>query len=221
MIKGKGSVDMSIKLKHILLGLLIFSLLFVDYFLLVFGFKELFNFTLIDSLSILSSLIGFLSIISAAGVAIYVMNKNHKDADKREEKRRKDNDYIEIRKAQFRILDAVRTCHVYYATVSFDFSENNILDYKQIDTIKDIVNDMNDSLKLNKEIEMYDIDVYIKLTETTTQMLDTIAIYQRLISSKMVVKDKIILDLLEKVNKKGYEYLKENAVFNFNPGVKI
>ncbi|TDM43458.1 hypothetical protein ETI09_03540 [Macrococcoides canis] len=159
-------------------------------------------------------------IFISAGVAIYVMNKNHKDTDARDDKRKRDNDNIEIRKAQFRILDAVRTCQVYYITISVEYNENDILDHKYINNLRNVVSDINDSLKLNKEISIYDIEAYKEITETTSKMLDDIAVIQQLIDSKMVVKDKLILESLKRVNNKGFEYLDKNSVFKFNRDLK-
>ncbi|TDM24330.1 hypothetical protein [Macrococcoides canis] len=168
----------------------------------------------------IANLIG---ILLSALVAIGVMKKNHQDADIRDDKRKKDNDNIEIRKAQFRILDAIRTCHVYYATFTFDYNdnENDVLDFKHIENIKNIVDDMNDSLKLNKEVAIHDIDMYIKLTETTTKMLDDIAVIQRLLNSKTLWKNAGIIESLKSINNKGYEYLKNNSVFDFNQDLKV
>lgn len=115
----------------------------------------------------------------------------------------------------------MRTCQVCYADIRFSYNEYEILDFKYIEKIKDVVSDMNDSLKLNKELAIYDINVYITLTETTTKMLDDIADIQQLLNSKIVWKDAGIIESLKRINNKGYEYLKSNSVFDFNHNLKV
>lgn len=222
MIIRKGSVDMSIKLKHILLGLLIFSLLFVDYFLLVFGFKELFNFTLIDSLSILSSLIGFLSIISAAGVAIYVMNKNHKDADKREEKRRKDNDDIEMMRAQFRIRDVIKSSKTLKYFLIFDFNvDNSVLNPKIISDLKESTNNFNQQLKSNKEAKIYNTELYRELIDITSKMIDEVESFRRELFTNKYIKAENSSIYLENIIEIGKDYLQQKELFKSDDELRL
>lgn len=131
------------KLKVILVGLLFLSLLFVDYFLLVYGFKEVLSFDLEDSLSILSSLMSFLSILSAASVAIYVMNKNHEN-----EKIRKTEDIEEQSALRLNKL-TIYVCQI----LTISGSVNKSLVYSKVIYVRD--EDKGIFIKFIDEIQYY------------------------------------------------------------------
>lgn len=85
------------KFRILLMSALLVSLIIVTYYIVFNSFIEMFDLKLRDTLAILSSIFSLFGIIIAASVAIYVMNSNHREAMRMEERRIKLQEEIEER----------------------------------------------------------------------------------------------------------------------------
>lgn len=123
------------KLRIVLMSTLLISLVVVTYFIIFNSFVDLFGLNLRNTLAILSSILNLSGILIAASVAIYVMNKNHREAVNLEEYRIKLQEEIEERE----VISALT--HILYIShpLSGSFPTGVILSDKEKEFVKDQV----------------------------------------------------------------------------------
>lgn len=199
------------KFRIFLMGALLVSLIIVTYFIIFNSFIEMFNLKLRDTLAILSSVFSLLSIIIAASIGIYVMNKNHIDAANRERQKYHLEDRVELNKVNMRFIDILSEVSTLLASIEADHSEKmnqfcieilkeyyDLLIEHRLELIK--FTQINNGDKYDQVVKIIRILLYdIRLTKANIRMGDNLG-YE---------KDKII-KLLDATHENLYNYLEEN-----------
>ncbi len=123
---------------------LLISLVVVTYFIIFNSFVDLFGLNLRNTLAILSSILNLSGILIAASVAIYVMNKNHREAVNLEEYRIKLQEEIEERE----VISALT--HILYIShpLSGSFPTSVILGDKEKEFVKDQVEAIENNTRI-------------------------------------------------------------------------
>lgn len=167
----------------------------------------------------IANLIG---ILLSAIVAIGVMRKNHQDADKREDKRKKNNDDIEMMRAQFRIRDVVKSCETLMYFLMFDVNnDNSLLNPKIISGLKESTNNFNQQLKSNKEAKIYNVELYRELIDITSKMIDEVEIFRRGLCTNKYIKSNDASGYLKNIIEVGKGYLKQKELFKSDDELKM
>lgn len=211
-------------LRIILMAVLLLSLVVVTFFIIFCSFVEMFNLNLKDTLAILSSIFSFLGIVIAASVAIYVMNKNHKDGDEKEKRKQEALDAIQFRKAVERVQEAVLLSGSHYdamKSISIGSTMGAVtpLLLKQFEEIE--IN-----LKDNKNLQFYDEMMYIKILTVSKSMLEQIFVFNLFLTTTnkimLLQQDRVIKESLKNITDIGTTFLdKENfKVIKFEEIIK-
>lgn len=156
----------------------------------------------------------FLGIIISAIIAIVVMKNNHQDADKREDKRKKDNDDIEMMRAQLRIRDVVKSSETLMYFLMFDVNnDNSLLNPKIISDLKESTNNFNQQLKSNKEAKIYNVELFRELIDITSKMIDDVEFFRRELYTNKYIKSNDASGYLKNIIEVGKGYLKQKELY--------
>lgn len=167
-------------------------------------------------------ILSFLGVIISARIAIYVMSKNYNDADKREDRRKKDNDDIEMMRAQFRIRDVIKSSETLMYFLMFDINDDNsLLDPKIISDLKESTNNFNEQLKSNKEAKIYNVELYRELIDITSKMIDEVEFFRRELCTNKYIKSNDASGYLKNIIEVGKGYLKQKELFKSDDELKM
>lgn len=164
-------------LKKILIIFLVVTLSIFDYFLFMDGLRRLLGYEVQEVLSIISPLLNLGGVAIAAATAIYVMNRNHEDSEKKIVSKEKREDAIEIKKSTI-LIGQILTLSGSLC-LSYDRSKISHLNFQDLSVVKKHLEEIEEYCKEIIVINVHhDTAEYTSLIKSASKILNEVRTFQ-------------------------------------------